>query len=57
MTTRPFHWYVGDRLASLLPYRKKKLLFGPEVCEWPVVLLKRQESCCWNCRACVGRVH
>lgn len=50
MTTRvPFHWYVGDRLASLLPYRKKKLLFGPEVCEWPAVLPMTTGACFIGC--------
>ena len=33
-----FHWYVGQVLASLLPYRKKRLIFGPQVCEWPAVM-------------------
>ena len=32
-----FHWYVGRQLASLLPYRKKGLMFGPQVCEWAAV--------------------
>jgi len=40
---------VGDRLASLLPYRKKKLLFGPEVCEWPAVLPMTTAACFIGC--------
>lgn len=39
MTDRiPFPWYVGALLARLLPYRKKGLIFGPQVCEWPAVM-------------------
>ena len=34
----PFHWYAGDQLAALLPYRKRMFLFGPKVCEWAAVL-------------------
>ena len=34
----PFHWYAGQQLASLLPYRKRGLIFGPKVCEWPAVM-------------------
>lgn len=34
----PFQWYVGQQLASLLPYRKKGLIFGPRVCEWAAVM-------------------
>lgn len=33
-----FQWYAGQELASLLPYRKKGLIFGPQVCEWPAVM-------------------
>lgn len=33
-----FQWYVGQQLASLLPYRKKGLIFGPRVCEWAAVM-------------------
>ena len=33
-----FPWYVGQALASLLPYRKKGLIFGSRVCEWAAVL-------------------
>ena len=33
-----FHWYAGQALASLLPYRKKGLIFGPKVCEWAAVM-------------------
>lgn len=29
-----FHDFVGDQLARLLPYRKKGVLFGPQVCEY-----------------------
>lgn len=32
-----FHWYAGTMLAQLLPYRKKNLLFGPQVCEGAAV--------------------
>lgn len=39
MTDRiPFHWYAGQALASLLPYRKKGLIFGPQVCERAAVM-------------------
>jgi len=38
MNNIPFHWYAGQALASLLPYRKKRLIFGPKVCEWPAVM-------------------
>lgn len=33
-----FHWYAGQQLASLLPYRKKGLLFGQRVSEWTAVV-------------------
>ena len=33
-----FQWYAGQQLAPLLPYRKKGLIFGPQVCEWPAVM-------------------
>ena len=33
-----FHWYAGQQLASLLPYRKKGLIFGPRVCEWAALV-------------------
>lgn len=33
-----FHWYAGQQLASLLPYRKKGLIFGSRVCEWAAVV-------------------
>ncbi|MBE0415922.1 MAG: hypothetical protein IBX36_05210 [Dehalococcoidia bacterium] len=39
MTERiTFQWYVGQQLASLLPYRKKGLIFGHQVCEWAAVV-------------------
>ncbi|MDY6893023.1 MAG: hypothetical protein SVO26_04815 [Chloroflexota bacterium] len=34
----PFQWYVGAGLAVRLPYRKKGLIFGSKVCEWPAVV-------------------
>jgi len=33
-----FPWYVGQGLASLLPYRRRRLVFGPRVCEWAAVV-------------------
>lgn len=33
-----FSWYVGQGLASLLPYRKKGLVFGTKGCEWAAVV-------------------
>ena len=33
-----FHRYAGQQLASLLPYRKKELIFGPRVCEWAALV-------------------
>jgi len=33
-----FHRYAGQQLASLLPYHKKGLTFGPQVCEWAAVV-------------------
>ena len=33
-----FQWYAGQQLASLLPYRKKGLIFGPRICEWAAVV-------------------
>ena len=32
-----FQWYVGQGLASLLPYRSKGLMSVSQVCEWPAV--------------------
>jgi len=34
----PFHWWAGQQLASLLPFRKKSWIYGFKVCEWPVVM-------------------
>ena len=28
-----FHDFVGEQLMRLLPYRKRSLIFGPQVCE------------------------
>ncbi len=33
-----FSWYVGQQLASLLPYRKKGWVFGTKGCEWAAVV-------------------
>jgi hypothetical protein len=33
----PFQWYAGAGLAARLPYRKKGLFSGTQICEWPAV--------------------
>lgn len=33
-----FHLFAGQQLASLLPYRKRYLIFGTKVCEYPAVM-------------------
>jgi len=35
--TMSFQWYVGQGLASRLPYRRRGLLSGAQVCEWAAV--------------------
>jgi len=44
-----FHWYVGQQLALLLPYRKKGLIFGPRVCEWAAVVPMAQAAFFLGC--------
>jgi tetratricopeptide (TPR) repeat protein len=34
----PFHWYVAQDLASLLPYLNDERLPDKQVCEWPAVM-------------------
>ena len=47
----PFHAYVGDVLAGQLPYRKKFLMVGPQVCEWGLVLHMCQSAFFIGCAA------
>lgn len=49
MDRTAFHWYAGQGLASLLPYRKKGLIFGPQVCEWPAVLSMTESGFFMGC--------
>lgn len=46
-----FHEYVADVLAAQLPYRKKYLMFGPQVCEWGLVLHMCQSAFFIGCAA------
>ena len=43
-TDRAFHHYVGEALADQLPYRKRYVLWGEQVCEWGIVLHMSQAA-------------